>query len=190
VQPRSELVLDAAIQVVGEEGIRALTHRAVDAAAGLPAGSTSNLFRTREALLRGIARRMVDVELVSWNQLAGAARPSTVDELATVLGQTVAMLVGPLRTLTVARFALFVEAARDADLQAELDRAATRVAAIGIEWLTVVGSSAPAEHTAILMAYLDGLLLHELAFPRRTAGAGDLLSRPGLRLLLRTLLGA
>ncbi len=48
---RRDDLLDAAICVLGESGIRGLTHRAVDAAAGLPAGSASNLFRTRDALL-------------------------------------------------------------------------------------------------------------------------------------------
>ena len=42
--------VDEAVDLLGEQGVRAVTHRAVDAAAGLPVGATSNLFRTREAL--------------------------------------------------------------------------------------------------------------------------------------------
>lgn len=166
MQPRSALILDAAIRVVGTDGIRALTHRAVDAAAGLPAGSTSNLFRTRGALLHALASHMVATELAAWDQLAAATTPSTVDDLAGVLASTVAALVGPMRTLTVARYALFLEAARDPALQAEIARTGARVAAIGMEWLSVVGSRAPARHTELLMAQLDGLILHELGFPQ------------------------
>jgi hypothetical protein len=43
--------LDAAIELLGTEGLRALTHVRVDLRAGLPKGSTSNYFRTRAALL-------------------------------------------------------------------------------------------------------------------------------------------
>ncbi|HEX5919668.1 MAG TPA: TetR family transcriptional regulator, partial [Nocardioides sp.] len=43
---RRTVLLDAALELVGTQGMRGLTHRAVDAAAGLPAGSTSNYFRT------------------------------------------------------------------------------------------------------------------------------------------------
>ena len=39
---RRTAILDAALELVGTLGMRGLTHRAVDAAAGLPPGSTSN----------------------------------------------------------------------------------------------------------------------------------------------------
>lgn len=39
------------IELLGTQGLRALTHGRVDARAGLPRGSTSNHFRTRQALL-------------------------------------------------------------------------------------------------------------------------------------------
>src|SRR5690349_12415247 len=110
---RSDTLLDAAIHVVGTDGMRALTHRAVDAAAGLPTGSTSNLFRTREALLRAMVVRMIDTEVDGWTRLAGAtAAPTTSDALAHLLASMVATLTGELRTLTVARYSLFMEAAR------------------------------------------------------------------------------
>ena len=47
-------MLDAAIQILGERGVRAVTHRAVDAEAGVSAGSTANYFSTREALFAAI----------------------------------------------------------------------------------------------------------------------------------------
>src|SRR5690349_2893472 len=47
---RKDVITDAAIQLVAEQGMRGLTHRAVDRRAGLPEGSTSAYFRTRKAL--------------------------------------------------------------------------------------------------------------------------------------------
>ena len=46
--------MNAAVELVGGQGIRALTHARVDAQAGLPLGSTSNHFRTRAALVAGL----------------------------------------------------------------------------------------------------------------------------------------
>ena len=46
-------ILDAALRVLAEHGMRGLTHRAVDAAAGIAPGSTSYYFRSRSALVEG-----------------------------------------------------------------------------------------------------------------------------------------
>jgi DNA-binding transcriptional regulator YbjK len=186
VPTSSETLLDAAIHVVGTEGMRALTHRAVDAAAGLPTGSASNLFRTREALLRAMVVRMIDTEVEGWGRLAGAAAPATPDALAATLGAMVDTLTGSLRTLTVARYSLFMEAARDEALQAEMGRGARRVAAIGRQWLTAAGSSDPDAHTALVMAHLDGLVVHRLAFPGTPPGSDA--AATGLTTLLRALI--
>jgi AcrR family transcriptional regulator len=48
---RTRQIGDAAIAVLADHGARGLTHRAVDQAAGLPPGTTSNYARTRAALL-------------------------------------------------------------------------------------------------------------------------------------------
>lgn len=182
---RSETLLDAAIQVVGTDGMRALTHRAVDAAAGLPTGSTSNVFRTREALQRAMVVRLIDTEVAGWEHLAGRTAPTTPTALAATLATMVDTLTGSLRTLTVARYALFMEAARDPALQPEMGRGAQRVATIGHAWLSAAGSADPAAHTALLLAHLDGVVVHRLAFPDTPPGSHDVAA--GLTTLLRAL---
>ena len=57
---RRRELLDAAADVVAHGGLRALTHRAVDAQAGLPEGSTSSSYRTRLALLTAL------MEHIAW----------------------------------------------------------------------------------------------------------------------------
>ncbi|WP_234038673.1 hypothetical protein [Micromonospora coerulea] len=42
--------------------MRALTHRAVDARAGVPAGTTSAYLRTRQALIEAVVRRLADLD--------------------------------------------------------------------------------------------------------------------------------
>src|ERR671936_629242 len=53
---RRAQILDAAIDILVDDGVGGLTHRQVDARAGVPAGTTSNYFRTRQALLEGTRR--------------------------------------------------------------------------------------------------------------------------------------
>ncbi|WP_432536962.1 TetR/AcrR family transcriptional regulator [Kineococcus arenarius] len=48
---RRQTLIDAAIEVLAEQGARGLTFRAVDAAAVVPAGTTSNYFTSRDDLL-------------------------------------------------------------------------------------------------------------------------------------------
>src|SRR6201994_5031819 len=59
---RTRQVGDAAIAVLAEHGARGLTHRAVDRAAGLPPGTTSNYARTRGALLRLTLGRIAELD--------------------------------------------------------------------------------------------------------------------------------
>ncbi|MGW1177879.1 TetR/AcrR family transcriptional regulator [Kitasatospora sp. NPDC002543] len=79
--PRPTLIADAAIALIAERGLRGLTHRAVDEEAGLPAGSTSNLARTRAALLELALTRIVERETEEYPVLAEdppAARSSAM----------------------------------------------------------------------------------------------------------------
>lgn len=74
--------LDAAIDLVGTQGLRALTHTRVDERASLPKGSTSNYFRTRQALLSGVANRLLELD----RQAAGAAfMPASAEEFVEAL---------------------------------------------------------------------------------------------------------
>ncbi|RYE78666.1 MAG: TetR family transcriptional regulator, partial [Myxococcales bacterium] len=55
---RRDVLLDAALQVIADAGLRGLTHRAVDRRAGLPEGSCSAYLRTRQALLVAAAQHV------------------------------------------------------------------------------------------------------------------------------------
>lgn len=82
-----------------------MTHRKVDRAAGVPDGTTSFYFRTRSALLRGVAERVADLDLADL-QSAGT-------DIATVV-----MRAGtePGRSRTKARYELMLQAGRDPGL--------------------------------------------------------------------------
>ena len=73
---RHRLVADAALDVLAHHGSRGLTHRAVDAAAGLPAGSTSYYYRSRAALLSACVERLVEDDHIELDALASAGTPA------------------------------------------------------------------------------------------------------------------
>ena len=93
-------LLDAALELVGTQGMRGLTHRAVDAAADLPSGSRSNYFRTREALILGIVEPFIARErAMATGPREGVER--TPDGVATALGRFVDRALGPDRVRTL-----------------------------------------------------------------------------------------
>jgi DNA-binding transcriptional regulator YbjK len=98
---RRNQICDAAIEVLAHQGLRGLTHRAVDAAAYVPTGTTSRYYRSREALLRGVVDRMKDVQFAKLSavelhrvgpaHLAGAIADLARDVLVTDRSQHLAM---------------------------------------------------------------------------------------------------
>jgi AcrR family transcriptional regulator len=163
VPSRDEQLIDAAIEVLGTRGARQLTHRAVDAAAGVPMGSTSNRFRTRDSLLVGVLRRILALDVAAWTTLAMQTRVGSVDGLAEVLGRLVLDQVGENRTLSVARRAIFVEAANDAVLRFEIASGRDELASWLAPVLADLGSSDPEVHLRDVLALMDGLIGHGLA---------------------------
>lgn len=162
---RREELLDAAITVLGERGIHALTHRSVDATAGLPAGSTSNHFRTRDALLNAVVERFAARERAAWEDLARRMYPTTPQELAQVLVLAAKEATGKLRTLTLARYAILVEAGIHPSLRAQMSTTGAEVNAWFMQWLRVAGSTDPERDGPIIMNHYTGLVLHDLAIP-------------------------
>ncbi|CUU59338.1 regulatory protein, tetR family [Parafrankia irregularis] len=162
---RRDDLLDAAIGLLGEQGVRALTHRAVDAAAGLPAGSTSNYFRTKEALFDAIVERVPARERANFEELAAHLAPRTTTDLAKALAAFARDSAGRERALTLSRYAILVEASRRPELRERLADSGARVNAWFTTWLRLVGSTDPDHHLHVVGNYLTGLVLHQLAIP-------------------------
>jgi DNA-binding transcriptional regulator YbjK len=55
---RRTRLADAAVRVLAAQGSRGLTHRAVDAEAGVPTGTSSNYFASREVLVEALLARI------------------------------------------------------------------------------------------------------------------------------------
>ena len=132
-------LLDGALEILGRSGAAALTVRAVEDAAGLPHGSVRHHFGDRSQMVAALFDHLAEVD-------------------AQVPGDAAAALqhwLGPGRSLTLARYELFLMAARDPALRAPLVRARERFVALAAE--QVGAGAAPA-----VVAALDGLLLDAL----------------------------
>lgn len=159
------MVLDAAIRVLGERGVRAVTHRAVDAAAGLAIGSTANLFPSRDALFAAIVERFAERERRNFEDLAVTVSPRSPAELGRALGTAVRDSVGPHRTLTLCRYALLVESANNPALREQIAATGARVGAWLTNWLRLIGCRDPDRDVHLLGNYVTGMVLHQLAMP-------------------------
>jgi DNA-binding transcriptional regulator YbjK len=150
--------LEAAVELLGAEGVRALSHARVDERAGLPPGSTSNWFRTRRALLAGVVDWIAERERADFDPAAMPAITG-LDELIEGLCAMAELQTGRFATRTRARYALFLELAGDPELlrrqRREFERWTERI-------VIAVGIADPVPATRALMALADGLLLHRL----------------------------
>lgn len=154
-----ERAVRAAIDLLGTEGVRALTHGRVDTRAGLPRGSTSNCFRTRAALFEGIVEAMLADELP---EVEAAFAPTTADDLVDRLVRIFAFLTGPNRVVTAARLALFVESGHDETLRAALARGRAGLVPYLRGAFEALGAPDPDLSTQVLATTFQGLLLHTL----------------------------
>ena len=156
-----ERALDAAVDLLGADGVRALTHARVDERAGLPAGSTSNWFRTRRALLAGVVDRVAEQERADFDPAALSAVSGAEDLVAGLCAMAEAQ-TGPFATRTRARYALFLELSGDAELGEPLRRQRREFERWTERVVGAVGVSDPVPAARALMALMDGLLLHRL----------------------------
>lgn len=132
-------LLDGALEILGQAGAASLTVRAVEDAAGLPHGSVRHHFGDRSRLVVALFDHLAERD-------------------AQVPGDAAAALehwLGPGRSLTLARYELFLMAARDPTLRPPLVQARERFVALAAEQ---VG----ARKAAAVVAALDGLLLDAL----------------------------
>ena len=166
---RRSQISGAAIELVADRGVRALTHRALDRRLSLPAGSTSYYFRTRRALLEAVAVELADRARRDFVDSAlSAPTPETgVDEIARAIAAYVDRLLVSRRAETLARYALAIELQQDPDLRSlavtgpfSVETAAALMSALAATDVRAAGDG--------LVSLLEGLLFVRMAGPTGT----------------------
>lgn len=175
--PTRERALEAAVRLVGEQGVRALTHGRVDAAAALPKGSTSNWFRTRDALIAGVLVWIAEQERAG---LIAAMEPvRTGDELIDVMTGIIEEVTGRQAARTRARYALFLETANAPGAGSSMRSQRSMFETWIRERLALLGSPDPDTASRTLLATSAGIIVNRL-----TVSPGAPI-RPAVELVVR-----
>lgn len=165
---RHTTLADAAIALLGTSGAKGLTHRAVDAQAGLPEGSTSFYCRTRQELLALALQRHAQLDLQDLQADAAQLSQAGLTQarfVETLLGR-IADWASPAKLPRLAaRFELILMASRDPALAATMARQRTHFVQVTELALRQLGSIHARELAPGLVAVVDGILIDQVHTP-------------------------
>ncbi|WAL66502.1 hypothetical protein ORV05_01400 [Amycolatopsis cynarae] len=169
---RREAIAESGIRIIARDGVRALTHRAVDNEAGIPQGSTSYHAKTRLALLELIVNALAERSTADARKLADSLNTAFESGHRLDITELAAMIAGLVETLAArrddmrARYALILEL-DDAPLlrhklttQSELHAIARQVTASALASAGLPNSDDRVEE---LIALTDSLVFHRTA---------------------------
>lgn len=166
---REREVMEATLRLIGRSGLKAITHRAVAAEIGMSLGAVTHRFRTRDLLVEAALNFALFREVKRLRALALRLQNDALDVEAWIdsLVGWYAKELDAEPEIHVACYEAFLAAARD-------DRYRPIVAEWHQTWrhsaelaLTAAGSRAPRLHAEIFVSALVGLVLEQLATPRR-----------------------
>ena len=186
---RREQILEATLRVIGRDGREAVTHRAVAEEAGVPLGSTTYYFDSRDDLLgqalEHVARKEIERHRMLGEELSKAKTPRGLADL----------LVNELifeaedRDAYIAEYELWLEAGRRPDLRPAATEWCDSVQLAVARAMEKLGSTDPAADASLVVAAIDGL--GERALGREEDAAQAVAEfRPQLRRLIEKLLAA
>ena len=164
VTDRRTVLADAAIGVLAEAGIRGLTHRAVDRAADLPAGTTSAYYRTRRTLLTALVRRLVALDQAELQEIGDRTPvPRNAEELVAGIADFVEQrLVGDGRRRSLARYACAIESVHHPELREILVPRRNVARQTVRDFLAAQGVADAEDRTVTLLICVDGLVFDRL----------------------------
>ena len=184
LSPRREQLMGAATRVTAEQGLRGLTHRAVDREAGVSEGSCSAYYRTRQALQEGLAQYVASAAAADVEALTAELRACGPDDDRKVeLTSRLFLRWLTERDVLLARLELELAAAREPRLAAVLTDWRSRLVGVVAAIATEAGLDDADERAEALVASADGVLLAALLRPARgrrafvTSALGRLMGR-------------
>lgn len=162
---RRRLLAEGAVELLAEAGAHGLTHRRLDRKLGLPEGSTSNVFSSRDDLLAGALAALAEVDLAAIG-LDEAPDVRSPRQAAEVFGDVVAGWLAPeARARLVARYELLLESSRRPALQKAFLTQRVAFARLAEGLAEAAGCEDPGRRGAELVAWADGVLLDHIAGP-------------------------
>lgn len=170
---RRNALTDAGIAVLAREGSRGLTHRAIDAEAGVPVGTTSNYFRSREALLHGLLER-IGVRLGPTSEdLESRASEAPSRELFAAYTRDIVRRLTSQREVTLALYELRLEAARRPELAEALGAWQRAGFDADVAFNTAAGLPGGRREIALFHYAIEGLIFDRLTSSIDPDGSTD-----------------
>ena len=159
--PRRDAILDAALAVIAGQGTEKVTHRSVAAEAGVPLGSTTYYFASRDELVREAFRRYVTRVMELFAAIRVETEPVTAAALVELLVEIARREVDGRWTVIV-EYELVLRAARDAELAADFHRYEQMLVSSLAEALERLGAAQPFDGARTLIALVRGFELDGL----------------------------
>ncbi|MFE3197627.1 TetR/AcrR family transcriptional regulator [Embleya sp. NPDC055664] len=159
---RRTLMLDASIRVLASQGLRGLTHRAVQEEAGLPNGSVTYYFKTRDQLILAVIDRMATLDKMYANEITHelmrmtAVRPIAIDYPR--IARFVREWWNDGRDVQLARLELELAGAREPLIREEMIRCQAEFRGFAELVALALGSTNARLDGHVLLALLQGLL--------------------------------
>jgi TetR/AcrR family transcriptional regulator, regulator of biofilm formation and stress response len=185
---RREQILEAALRVIGRAGVQAVTHRAVAEEAGVPLGSTTYYFDSRDDLIQQALEYVAASEVERYGKRAEDLR--TVKSPRQLADRLIDELVAAAqdRIAYIAEYELWLEAGRGPELREAAQNwcDAEQLSVAGA--MEALGSTDPRADASLVVAAIDGLGERVLAREDDPAEAAKEF-RPELRRLIERLVG-
>lgn len=164
---RREQVLEAATALLVEAGTYGLTHRKVDARAGVPVGTTSNYFPNRVSLARSVLDRIVaaDAAYLAQEDVEGDAATDPEEMLLSWTRRRMAFLLGPGRLFVLTWYRFAVDGSSDAEVREALGNLRAAVFTDCQAVLVRCGSPDPATQAKRLLSFIGGLVIEQHVTP-------------------------
>ena len=164
---RRGAILDATVRILGAEGLAAVTHRAVAREAGVPLAATTYYFDSKDQLVEEALALLATAEIESLAERAAllGGRLGSPGELASGLVEVLAPGTDEGRRALLAKYELYLEAARRPPLRPTAARWISAFTQLAEAALTAIGAPEPPRRAPVMVAAIDGLLVHRLAAP-------------------------
>lgn len=183
-RPRREAILEATLQILRMDGPRALSHRTVAKAAGVPLAATTYYFASKDEMMEEALSRIAGEDVERLEALRERLDLRDADPKA-VAGLLAAALCAENETL-LPKYEIYLEAARRPALQRHCSHWIAAFQALAADALAQAGAADPAHAGRMLHASIDGLLVHRLATAEGPIREDEL--RDDLERLLRSAL--
>jgi TetR/AcrR family transcriptional regulator, regulator of biofilm formation and stress response len=163
--PRRREILEATLRVIGESGVKGVTHRAVAQEAGVALASTTYYFDSKDALVEEALEQMIVRSIEDVRRFTACPGEITHEELIDrIVGFADAQINDPFAFL-IAQYELMLEAGRREYLHPIIRRWTIAYMDGFTRLVESAGLPEPVATAEILTNFVEGALLNQVTTP-------------------------